>query len=327
MRCRPSTIELVDLRTFAEVASRILNESWVPPCLAYEPDYLRWEFASPGPNPAIGVAAFDGDEPIGFGAAIPRRLRLQGVSRSFYLISFLSVLPSRRGCGIASALYTGLIEAVKATQVPVITFAEKGSVGQAALERGYARAGFRLHPLGSYQARGRLVGPASSLPVGIVTEEPDLRDFYEAVTPWHDDREILWHAPNPAGCVHLRADPRPRKAVIARGPDGQAAAALAILDETRTVRGPTHAAILDTLILRPGTSVAVLAALLDALSQGWLQERKPTMLTLPNPSGIEEALLREAGLRNLSARFDGYLASSEDHGSILETTATNLAVV
>ncbi|MBX9581903.1 MAG: GNAT family N-acetyltransferase, partial [Gemmataceae bacterium] len=241
----------VDPGGAAAAAARVQADAWRPPCLAYPAAYLRWELAAPGPR-AFAVLASDGDEPAGFAAALPRRVRFRGADRDLYLVTFMAVRPGWQGRGLAGRLYDALLTALRPIGLPVVTFAPAGSGGQAALERAYPRAGWSLRPLGEFRVHAAVV-PPSETPDG-----PPADDTFRTLPSRLDDPDALLAAPSPAQWDHLRADPRPRATVVGRNAaGGVVAAATVVRTPTLTPEGPAEVTVIDGLRFAPGGAAAL----------------------------------------------------------------------
>ncbi|HEY9180989.1 MAG TPA: GNAT family N-acetyltransferase, partial [Candidatus Baltobacteraceae bacterium] len=143
-------IQRVNAAAFAQEAAHILEEAWPPPALHYTREYLRWQMTFPSDVDAIGVAAMDGREPVGFIGASPRRMRSGGESFTCFIVSFVAVRPKWRNRRVASALYAALLHEIRAARIATITFALPQSTGERLLLREYANGGFAIIPLGAY---------------------------------------------------------------------------------------------------------------------------------------------------------------------------------
>jgi GNAT superfamily N-acetyltransferase len=310
-------VALVEPAEAAGPAALIQAEAWRPPCLAYPADYLRWELTAPGP-PARAVLATDGGEPAGFAAAAPRRARFGGADRDLYLVTFVAVRPAWQGRGVAGRLYAELLAALRPTGVPVVTFALAGSGGLAALERAYPRAGWSLRPLGEFRLHATVVTPAAPP----APPPADLADFLRLPSRF-DDPAALLDAPGD----HLRADPRPRAAVVSYGAGGEvAAAATAVRAPTATPDGPGAVTVLDGIRFGPGRG-AGLRDLVTAAGRCWPEPDGKAIVTASNVTGIDPAALRAAGLRQAPTVFAGYVAAADPGEPVLAATGTDLAVV
>jgi len=82
-------IRPVDPIPFADSASALLRAAWKPPFIDYTPDYVRFQCGFPTPLPPIGIAAFDGEDPVGFVAATGRASNAGPI----YLASYLALRP------------------------------------------------------------------------------------------------------------------------------------------------------------------------------------------------------------------------------------------
>lgn len=313
-------VELVDPAAAAEAAV-VQADAWRPPCLAYPAAYLRWELTAPGPPPLAALAS-DGGEPAGFAAALPRRARFRGADRDLYLVTFVAVRPGWQGRGLAARLYDTLLDAVRATGLPVVTYALAGSGGQAALERAYPRAGWRLGSLGDFRLHATVVSPASPPSPPPV----DLAAF-RRLPPRLPEADALHDAPSAAGWEHLRADPRPRATVVGRDAAGRVVAAGTVVRApTLTPNGPAEVTVIDGLRYAPGGSAA-LREVVTAAGRLWPDADGRGVVTASNVTGVPAADLRAAGLRQTQTVFRGYVAAADPAEPLLGAAGSDLAVV
>jgi hypothetical protein len=187
-------IERVDPDQFAGRASRVLQGSWRPPCLRYSEPYLRWEFGFPGASTALGVAALDGEEPVGFVAVMPRRLRLGRSSIDAHLMSFGAMRPDYRG-PLSVPLYRTLILEVRESARPIVAFTEPGGVAERVLLASMKAAGYRHRPLGSCRTYAALARPDATPPPAVAEEADDPAEFLAALGRCADPR-TLWSDPD-----------------------------------------------------------------------------------------------------------------------------------
>jgi GNAT superfamily N-acetyltransferase len=316
-------IESTDLLEAVDTASEVLRESWPPPYFAFTPDYLRWRWSAPPARVPIGVVALDGDEAAGLAAAVSRRVRFRGESRDVALVSYVAVRPPWRGLGVAGRLYATLLAAVRESGLPVVTFAQPGTDGQKVLERAYRAAGFRLHSLGAYRGYGLVVRPEAAPRLSARTELAGEADFAVLASDAPDDTTLLAHQ-IPDQWEYNQADPRPRAAILARGPLGEVAGGVTVVRaDMITTRGPDTVALIDRIVLAEPNE-AVLQALVQAAARRWSDV---SMTSVPNICGLAPSLLRAAGLRQTPSCFDGYLASADPSDSLFHASRTNLEVV
>lgn len=317
-------IEHVNPVEFADDASRVLEESWPAPHVRYSPAYLRWQFRFPGPLPPLGVAAFDRDEPIGFAGATPRWARFRGHRAPLYLVSFVSVRPAWRRQGIGGALYAELLRHIQQAQAPVVTFAETRSAGQRRLLTAYETAGFHARPLGEYPVYGYLPPPNPPAP-----GNAEWTEQISCVLPLiqtADDTRIIRHDPDETVMNHLSADPRLRRAVLVRGPDGTSAGVMVVQSEIVTRAGAELAWLIEHPYLSQ-PSPKLLRNMLLAIARHSAAPAGPVFITAPNVSGIDPALLRAAGLRQTRSVFAGYVCAMNASHPFLQADATDLDVI
>ena len=310
---------------FAAQASVILTAAWPAPALHYTPAYLRWQMSFPGPEPAPAVAAFVDSSPAGFAGSTHRRLRHGAEFIDVLLVSFVAVHPDFRNRGIAAGLYRTLLAAIAATRLPVITFAQPGSVGQKMIERAYPQAGFHLRPLGWYP--GFACAPRASHESQWVCEESTLPLDGSAVAAALDacdtDRRLMWSAPSDAQWRHYREDPRPRTLVSLHAPDGESAAAWIVQTAYVTAQGVDPVATIDCAWLnrsRPDL-LPGLASAVARLSSG------AGVVNAPSLAGFDPKQLRGSGFRQVAAGFQGYCATARGADPLPPAEAVSCEIV
>jgi hypothetical protein len=317
-------VEIVDPIRFAESASRVLRDAWQPPCLCYRAAYLRWQFGFPGASAAIGGAAFDGDELIGFFAAVPRAMRCGHRRVASHLLSFFAVLPRWRG-PLSLAIYGKLIEAIKGTEKPVVTYVPPGSIAEKMLVWNFERAGFQTYPLGSYRTYGAPRKPGSAIPDAQAVEA-DEDEFLEMVGRCRDER-TLWSDPDRAQLHHYRQDPRGCALAVIREASGSpVGAAIVVLSEAVLPKGIELIPMIDSVFL-PRPSAEALIALVRFAGERWTGQATSPVVTAPNLKGIDSAVLRAAGLRATASSFQGYFFAPTADVVPRTVEGTNLEVV
>jgi hypothetical protein len=317
-------VEAVDLRGFAESASRVLRNAWEPPCLLYSPEYLHWQLSFPGASAAIGVAAFDGATPVGFFGATPRWMRHGQARIATHLMSFFAVEPDWRGPQTL-ALYARLIEEMQKTGWPVLTFVQPDSAAEQMLTWNFERAGFRIHPMGDYRTYGAVARqkPAS---LGVSVAEVDDDEFLAVARCCHD-AETLWNDPDRHQLRHYRCDPRGRALVSVRDASGcPVGAAMLVLSETVAPQGPEFIPMIDSVFLAEPTA-EVLIALIQFSRERWAGHATSPVVTAPNLRGIDPTILRAAGLRATPSAFRGYFFSTMADVHFEAVAGTNLEIV
>jgi hypothetical protein len=317
-------LEKVDPLAFAGPASLILQEARESPALRYTPEYLRWLFSFPGGSSTVAAAAFDGDEPIGFRAVMPRRARFRGQSIVVHLSSFLSVRSAWRG-PIAAGLHRTICG--MGLPRPWIAFARPGTTGERVTRAQFTS--FKTSSqkeIGIYRTYG-YVDPPTPLPSGVSCGEADDLDEFLAIARRCTDPRVLWSDPDHATLEHYRKDPRGRALVVARSASGDPlAVAMAVRAEIVAPNGVEYATMVDSVFL-PESSAEALRALLRFAGRRWTESGKPAVVTAPNLWGLDPALLRSAGLRATPSSFVGFLLAPEPGDPLVKAEGTNLEVV
>jgi hypothetical protein len=325
-----SRIEIVDPPAWAGPASRVLQAAWQPPCLHYTQDYLRWQFRFPGDSKAVGSAAFDGAEPVGFLAAVPRWVLCGSVRIAAHLLSFLAVRPGWRGPQpgrrepISVGLCRTLFGALRRTGKPVLTYVQSSSVAALFL-RSFEEVGFQSLHLGSYRTYGTASKPGpTSLAARVEDAAED--EFREVIEGCHDGR-TLWSDPGRDQLRHYREDPRGRALAIVRDASGGATgAAMVVLSEVVSPKGVELIPMLDSIFL-PRPSAEALIALVRFAGERWAGRASSPIVTAPNLRGIDAVVLRAAGLRAMSSVFQGYLFAPTFDALPDRIEGTNLEIV
>ena len=318
-------LETIHPLNLADPASQILRDSWKPPCLWYSPEYLRWQFRFSGSAAAIGVAAFDDEEPVGFCAVVPRWMRVGPDRIGVHLLSFLAVRPVWRGRSLAMAIYRSLIETLRETGGPIVAFVEPETVAEQVLFRNFEDAGYRRRSLGKCRTYAYLARPERGI-IAASAEEADEGEFLEAMALCLAP-EILWNDPGLDQLTHYRQDPRGRVLVVIRDPARlPIGAAMVVLSEVTTPHGLEYVPMIDSVYL-PDPSADALKALLRFAGQHWADRSTSTVVTAPNLQGIDPGLLRTVGLRATQSCFHSYGFTAEESDPLRGASGTNLEVV
>jgi GNAT superfamily N-acetyltransferase len=295
----------------AASASALLNEAWLAPALHYTPEYLEWQAAFPAPWPLPAAAAFDGAVLAGFAAATARRVRHGPTAVHVAVVSFVAVKPDYRNRGVAAALYSTLLEALKLLEAPILTFAVPGSAGERTLLKAYPRAGFSIQPFGSYAGSMAIqaVAPPPSDWRASFTEDPNLLD--QVIEHCAKEQSVLWSAPDDAQMAHHRTDPRARKVILLehreRGPMG---AGFLVDSATKAPQGIQAVPTLESILLRK-EDAAALPVLLHAATAAAGGARN-TVISVPNLLALENVPASGgAKIRRVGTGFHGYLCSRE----------------
>jgi GNAT superfamily N-acetyltransferase len=317
---------------FAAEASALLQAAWKPPALNYSAEYLRWQLSFPGPFPAPAVAAFDGSKPVGFAASTYRQIQFHLAAADVVVVSFVAVDPGSRNQGIAAALYAHLLEAIRAKGALVITFGQSGSTGQRAIERAYLKAGFELHPFGSYPVYGCLVKPEAPTlgwtPCSPGTEAEALDSALQSCARENSESPgaLVWSGPSDAQVRHYRTDPRERQLLVERDNTGAVTgAAWAVRQELVGPAGIGAIGSIDCAWIRRD-AVSSLPGLAAATARLW-PERGSQTITAPSLLGFDPQAMRRLGIRQIAAGFAGYAASPNFPTPFSGAAGTNLEVV
>jgi hypothetical protein len=315
-------IEIVDPVQFAGIASEILQAAWKPPCLNYSLDYLSWQFAFPRTLSRIGVIAYLDDRPAGCIAVTPRLFVNAGQTFAAYVLSFLAVHPSAGRRGIASGMYTAILEAIP-RDTPTVVFFEPGSTAEGLLLQILKRASFRLHTLLPCRAIGFMPRAGTPAPSTSADETTDYEAFLGRAQMSTGGQTIYTHI-NREYWDHYRNDPRGRTMVVLHDERGnQLGTAMLVNAEVLSVHGVQRVPMLESVALPTPTP-----APLSALFQFAASRAQPgSTVIASNLSHIDTALIRAAGARALPSSFNAHaFVKGEKH--VIETAdAVNLEVI
>jgi hypothetical protein len=268
--------------------------------------------------------AFDGDEPVGFFGVVPRRMRYGDRRLEAHLLSFLAVRPAWRG-PLTFAIYTKLVEVIRAAGKPVVTFPQPGSIAERMLFWNFERAGFRTCSLGSYRTYGAVSRPGPSV-LDARAMEGDEDEFLEVIRCCRDER-TLWSDPDRDQLRHYREDPSRRALALVRdGSDRPIGAAMVALSEVVSPQGLESIPMIDSVFL-PRPSAEALIALVRFASERWAGRATSPVVSAPNLAGIDVAILRAAGLRATPSVFQGYFFVPMTKAPPEAIAGTNLEIV
>lgn len=319
-------VESIDLIAHAEPISQLLQQAWDPPCLFYTPDYLRWQFRFPATTPAIGYAAYDGEEMIGFMGAFPRHLQFGQTRSEAYIVSFFAIRPAWRPTLVPASLYAKMLAAFRQANVPIVGFAVPGQGGERIAARAYPAARFGFQTLGPFLGYGYRPCPPFKPASVEIRETTDLNLLMEAAEACTEAR-LLCNVPDQPMLAHYLKDPQPRIAVSLHDKKGKRIGAAMIVRST-IVTPQRHRIIttIDNLFL-PCPSAEALYALCHFASTCWTEPGSPLGVVLPNLWGIGPDVLQAAGLRHNGGRFMGYACAPDPQHPFLRAEGTNLEIV
>lgn len=309
-----TTLQAVDPQGAARPASDVLTAAWPAPALSYSESYLRWQLTFPGADGAtpVAVAAIDRNRWVGFAAATPRRVTVADRPCWVHLVSFVGVRPEARGRRLASALYQCLLERLLAqSAVGVVTFAQENSLGLAALESAYRRAGYDRVELGVYRPLGMMLRPDTGSSAG---------DAAPPGVPAVDPQALVANAPDGPTWRHYLADPRkPRWA----GTDTPGEGALLVQAQRATARGLEPFVLLANVFGRPPnvTSLARWTTAVVTVAAGATR-----FASWPNPAGVEPEAAKSCGWRVFPGAYQGFLFLRPGQSEVRSSGYTNLEV-
>jgi hypothetical protein len=317
--------ERVDPSAFIEPASRILQEAWQSRCILYSPEYLRWQFTFPAGS-SVGLAAIDGDEPVGFVAATLWRLRLRHHPVRVWIPGFGAVRPGWQGGGAAGILWRTFVKILRAFGLPVIAFSQLDSRVERFTLKVFRAGGFQARNFGDYRTYAwRPQGSAGPTPPTCSISSDDAA-FLEVARRCLDPH-TLWHDLDAATLGHYARDPRSSVRVLVRGPQGEAVgAALLARSEVVTAAGIEFHAAVESIFL-PEPSAEILTALFCFAAAHYAGKVSSPVVLAPNLWGIDPAILRLAGVRATPSAFRGHLyVPSPGDDPFAGTEGTNVEI-
>lgn len=285
-------IRRVDPLGAANAASAILNLAWRPPSLHYSPEYLRFHCGFPTALAPVSLAAYQGDEMVGFVAATGRRSSVGEV----YLSSFLSLRPGSTP-SLPIAMVRQETRLLREAGRPSLIFAQVGSIGEYLLKCIDSLRIERL-PLGEYRVhtampRGDVIGVhvEEAAPSAWAAEAERLRDP-ALLSPRFDDETVR----------HFVGDPAGRRFLWARDEAGAiVAVAMQGVTATATATGVDRIPTLHYVRLAEQRPDALKALL------GFAKGDAHPIVIVPNAAGISQPVARAAGVRAAGSAFAAYL--------------------
>jgi len=284
-------IRPVDPIPFADSASALLRAAWKPPCIDYTPDYVRFQCGFPTPLPPIGIAAFDGEDPVGFVAATGRASNAGPIYLASYLALRPGTIPSL-SVAIVRAESRKLLEA----KAPMLVFAQVGSVGEYLLKI-FESMGLARTFIGEYRVHA---GTPKEIPAGLHVEDVPPEAWAREAAVLEPDG-LLSPTFDNANLAHFARDPFGRRFVVVRRGDGVVATGMQSWTQIVPSSGPGRVPALNYVRLK-GDDPDALVALL-ALPR---HEHSP-VVTLPNTAGARHDVAKAAGLRATGSVFAAYV--------------------
>ena len=284
-------IRSVDPISFAAEASEILKCAWRPPCIDYTPEYVRFQCGFPTNLDPVALAAYQGDEALGFVAATGRSSNIGEIYHS----SFLSFRPGSLSF-LPLVLLRSEIKTIQKSGKPVLLFAQVGSIGESLL-KGIESLGMKHVPLGEYRIHAAVPKSAA---LSLHVKSVSMTEWAMDAERMRDDSLLspVFDSPN---LQHFAKEPGGRKflSVIAAGK----VIAVAMQGYTPTVTTTGVSKIPALHCVRLGEQPAeALIALLE-----FAKDSSNPVVTVPNVAGISPSVARAAGLRATNTAFSAYL--------------------
>ncbi len=309
----------VDPLPVVQAAAEMLRLSWTPPCLHYSDEYVKWRLAFPGPGRARAALATDGLRVVGFMAAVPRRIWVDGRAASIHVRSCLGVHPAYRGRGVAGRL----VRLILATDGPTIGFTEPGSASEHILAVS-ARARGLTFKLAAQLRTYAFSGARRDPDPPVVVEEAAVGEF-ELAADGCTSAGTAWSRPTTEQLQHYAADPRGSCLAIVLGRDGGTlGAGLIVRSHVVTARGVELVPSLDAVFLHRAHDTALAALGAFALDR-WRSDGA-SVVTAPNLQTVPADAIRRSGFRATRSAFNLVVIGGESDPVVRSTTTTNLEV-
>ena len=270
----------------------ILRAAWQPPSLDYTPEYLRFQCGFPTTLDPISLAAYEGEEAVGFVAATGRGSNVG----EMYLSSFLSLRPGSVP-SLSIALVRQQSRMLQKASMPSLVFAQVGSIGEYLLKC-IDSLGIKRVLLGEYRVHAAV--PRATASDLRVEQIPDY-DWAADAELLRDDM-LLSPAFDAANLRHFAQDPTGRRFLRVSDASGNVVA-VAMQGYTRTVTatGVDQIPALHYVRLaeqRPEGLTALLA---------FAKDPAHPVVMVPNAAAISPPVARAAGVRATGSAFAAYL--------------------
>jgi hypothetical protein len=239
-----------------------------------------------------------------------------------YLVSFVGVRPTWQGRGIAALLYRELLKQPELRMNPIITFAEPDSAGEKLIKTQYPAAGLDLADIGKYTGVG-FISRAGTKPLeSTVFATKDLRHF-SALWGMSRKKSFIDYAPTTDQLGYYLDHSSPRKFLSVVASNGRdTGAAINTCAEVVSAQGIASAVVLESITLLNDDVDALSGLCAFAASEF----QCGPVVSVPNPPGMDSALMRSHGFRNTGRAYNGFVASANHKHPLLHAFGTNLEI-
>lgn len=288
-------IKRLDPLAFAAEASSILRSAWRPPCLDYAPEYVSFQCSFPTTLEPIGLAIFEGHNPVGFIASTGR----SSTTGELYLSSFLAFRPGSDPM-LPIALVREENRTLQQTGRQVLIFTQVGSAGERMLKCRDS-AGMKRIALGQYRIHAAVPNPAT---VNTRVQRISAEEWAVEANRLRDPT-LLSPSFRSADLQHFTKDPLGRQFLVALAQDGKVlATGMLAFTSTIATTGLMRIPTLHYLRLADQQPAGVIALL------AYAKDPSVPVVIVPNPIGISDGVAKSAGLRGTPSVFSAYLAFS-----------------
>lgn len=315
-------IDLVDPREHCETISNLLKDCWLPPCVAFTPDYVRWHLEYPASRPPIAVIGYEDDVPMTVSCLMPREMRVGKDAVTLHLASFAAVREEWRSQ--AGSVPRVMFRKERELNASVITFCEIDSPAEKWTLELHRLGGYRTYHICTLPLHGFASREAAP---GDVRVEPttDPVRFLAATAQLRNDR-VIWHDIDTAAFEHILRDPRQAVPVVAYAASGKPlATAVVVRSEIRTAAAITWSPALHSISMPEPDPLALKALCCFARDHYGPCEGGSVMI--PNVLFVDDELRRLAGMRRLRGGYNCYISTVDLALPPLAGRGTNMEVI
>ncbi|HZU38419.1 MAG TPA: GNAT family N-acetyltransferase [Gemmataceae bacterium] len=320
-------VERVELPANVAIASGIIRQSWPPSFPLCREDYLDWFFSFPSPLHPLGVLVYGEGHPVGFGALVPRRVRLAGQATAYvYLLTLISVLPSWRRHGVGLLLYKKLFALSAERSIPFLAFTEQGGPGENLLRRACSVHAMPHRELASHVGYAALThsdNPGGQIGVRMTQDASELLTVLERRAT---DNAILDEA-DASGLSHWKACPLPHRVALFSHPaEGLLGGAILTRRRFAGSDGDGEKLVAERAIL-PGATPEALGALRYAAGQSWADGGRFSTVLSTNLGPVPPEIIRRGGFRRLPiGSYRVFVGANDPSCPFLSADQTDLNV-
>ncbi|MFN7995980.1 MAG: hypothetical protein U0Q18_20380 [Bryobacteraceae bacterium] len=271
--------------------SSIWKDAWRPPCLDYQPEYVRFQFGFSTRLAPVAIAAWRNGPAGAFVAAAGRSTHIGDL----YLSSWLALRPGTTP-SVAVALIRTAARRLERTGVPVLVLAPTGSAAEYLL-KAIDAMGLQRQALGEYRVHS---GVPKTLPPGFQVDRMAPEDWGRMADRLRDD-SLLTLRFDAANLRHFAGDPWGRQFLCAHRGGVVAAVAMASWNRMAGAKGIARIPALHYVRAAAGSPEA-LTALMAAV-----QDTSAVEVTVPNVVNLKPEFIKAAGLRPTGAVYSAFL--------------------